>query len=322
MGRGVPAEDAAAARSPARPWTTSAPAASRSGEPENAHADVDETRCTTVSDNRFVGAGQVYLGSPAVWIGQSSHNLVAHNEISGPLMWAISVGWTWSYFPLQRARDNVIEFNHCHDIGTGAARRRTAPHALGTSPGTVIRNNYVHHVQCSSFWQGAGEGIILDNGCSGILVENNVVHDAVAGGFGTNFNCFGNIVLNNIFAYGRGYQLTVYGDPAHRSATAERRGLRPQHRHLDRRPAHQGARLAVVHHPLGSEPLLARPGKAGVVHEVHLRPVEGKGARCSFGGCRPTVSQCAGRDFRLRPGSPAAAIGFRPIDLSTVGPRP
>ena len=76
----------------------------------------------------------------------------------------------------------------------------------------MIRNNYVHHVQCSSFWQGAGEGIILDNGCSGILVENNVVHDAVAGGFGTNFNCFGNIVLNNIFAYGRGYQLTVYGD--------------------------------------------------------------------------------------------------------------
>ena len=28
-----------------------------------------------------------------------------------------------------------------------------------------------------------------------------------------------------------------------------------------------------------------------------------------------------GRDFRLRPTSPALALGFRPIDLSTVGPR-
>ena len=45
-----------------------------------------------------------------------------------------------------------------------------------------------------------------------VLVENNVVHDAVSGGWGSNFNCFGNVVQNNIFAYGKRYQLTVYGD--------------------------------------------------------------------------------------------------------------
>ena len=105
------------------------------GEPENAHADVDETRCTTVSDNRFVGAGQVYLGSPAVWIGQSSHNLVAHNEISGPLMWAISVGWTWSYFPLQCGP------RQCHRVQSlprhrdRTARRRPRSTRWGPRPG-------------------------------------------------------------------------------------------------------------------------------------------------------------------------------------------
>ena len=54
---------------------------------------------------------------------------------------------------------------------------------MGTSPGTVIRNNHIHHVFHAERWPGAGEGIILDNGCCGILVENNLVHDAVAGGF-------------------------------------------------------------------------------------------------------------------------------------------
>ena len=173
------------------------------GEPTSAASDVDETCHTLVSDNRFLDAGQIFLGSTAVWIGQSSNNTISHNEISGPLMWAISAGWTWSYFPLQRARDNIIEFNHAHHIGTGILGSHCAIYALGTSPGTVIRNNHIHHVGHADAWHGAGEGIILDNGCCGILVENNVVHDAVAGGFGTNFNCFGNIILNNIFAYGR-----------------------------------------------------------------------------------------------------------------------
>jgi len=59
---------------------------------------------------------------------------------------------------------------------------------------------------------GRGEGIILDNGCTRILDENNVVHDAVAGGWGCNFNCLGNIIQNNVFVNGRTYQLTRYGD--------------------------------------------------------------------------------------------------------------
>ncbi len=113
-------------------------------------------------------------------------------------MWAISVGRRWSYFPLPRARDNIIEFNHCHHVGTGVLGSHCAIYAPGTSPGTVIRNNYIHHVFHSERWKGAGEGIILDNGCRGILVENNIVHDAVSGGYGSNYNCYGNIIQKNI----------------------------------------------------------------------------------------------------------------------------
>ncbi len=36
----------------------------------------------------------------------------------------------------------------------------------------------------------------------------------------------------------------------------------------------------------------------------------------------PGFADLAGRDFTLRPDSPALALGFRPIDLARVGPRP
>jgi len=71
--------------------------------------------------------------------------------------------------------------------------------------------NLIRNVYASDKW-GAGEGIILDNSCSGITVQNNIAVNANAGGWGCNFDCFGNVIRNNIFAYGATYQLTRYGD--------------------------------------------------------------------------------------------------------------
>lgn len=114
-------------------------------------------------------------------------------------------------FPASPSRDNHIEYNCIHDLGTGVLGTHGAIYILGTSPGTVIRNNYILRVFSNKFW-GAGEGIILDNGCAGVLIENNVVEGASAGGWGCNFNCFGNMIINNLFLYGDKFQLTRYDD--------------------------------------------------------------------------------------------------------------
>jgi hypothetical protein len=291
------------------------------GEPENAARDVDETRGTVVADNRILDCGHVYLGSVGVWIGQSSGNAVRHNEISGPLMWAVSAGWTWSYFPLQRARDNVIEFNHTHHIGTGILGSHCAIYALGTSPGTVIRNNHVHHVFQAPAWRGAGEGIILDNGCCGILVENNVVHDAVAGGFGTNFNCFGNVIVNNIFAYGTEYQLTVYGD-------APTGPPQPKGELFARNLVvwKDGPLIKEADWPtfttLWDYNLYFREGGTPVQFmKYSFDEWKAKGLDRNSLIADPRFADPARRDFTLPPDSPALRLGFQPIDLRRVGPR-
>ncbi len=291
------------------------------GEPDDPHSDAAEAEGTVISDNRMADGCPVYLGAPAVWIGQSGRNTVSHNEISGQFMWAASVGWNWGYFPLNRSRDNIVEKNHVHDLGTGTLGTHGALYCLGVSPGTVLRGNYIHDVHSTDAW-GAGEGIILDNGCSGILVENNVVHNAVSGGWGCNFNCDGNIIQNNIFVNGTRYQLTRYGDAP------------------DGPPPPNGevfARNIVVWEkgPLFSEKdwwsfatlwnynLYWNGGKEPIRFlRYTFDEWKAKGLDRDSLIADPRFATLTQHDYSLLPDSPALKLGFRPIDLRDVGPRP
>lgn len=290
------------------------------GESRNADRDEDEACRQVVTDCRFLDGSHTHLGSPAVWIGQSGANRIAHNEISGQFMWGVSAGWNWGYFPLNRSRDNIIEYNHIHDLGTGTLGTHGALYCLGIQPGTVLRSNYIHHVYSNEFWS-AGEGIILDNGCSGILIENNVVHDAVAGGWGCNFNCFGNVVINNILAYGTKFQLTRYGDPpageAQPNGEVFARNIiiwaeGPLFNEKDWWAFNTLWNCNVYWCEGGAEPSFMK---------YSLQQWREKGLDRESLVADPLFVDASKRDFRLRPDSPALRLGFRPIDLSMAGPR-
>lgn len=291
-----------------------------STQPPHYREDHWETCRTTVEDNRFLEGSQVFLGSAAVWVGQSGGNRIRHNEFSGAFHWAISLGWNWGYFPLNRARDNLVEYNHIHHLGTGILGTHGAIYALGVQPGTVIRNNYIHHIFCNDHW-GAGEGIILDNGCAGILIENNVVHDAIAGGWGCNFNNFGNIIQNNIFAYGRKFQLTRYGDAppgspppngeifAHNLVVWKEGPLFPEKDWW----SFQTLWNYNLYFQTAGEPIRFL--------KYSFAEWQAKGLDTESIIADPQFTDPAHGDFSLRPESPAFALGFKPIDLRPVGPR-
>ena len=288
----------------------------RVGSPKIVPTDAEETSRVTITDCHLHDGDHVYLGAPAIWVGQSSGNTIAHNEINGAFQWAVSVGWNWGYLPPNRARDNRVEFNHVHDLGTSALGTHGAIYSLGVQPGTVIRNNYVHHIG------GGGSGIVLDNASIGIVVENNVVHNCEFASFMCNFNDLGNIVLNNVFALANKSQMYRIGDvPA------------------DKTKIHQ---TGVFFHNIfywNRGTLFEREDWVDysiiMDHNLYFDATGNPVKFCAFTFDQwkakgldqhslvadPLFVDPENGDFTVKPESPAFQLGWRAIDLGAVGPR-
>ncbi len=281
------------------------------GETSQRENEADRTVENTVSDNRIHDGGIVYHAAIGVWVGQSSQNVISHNEIHDLFYTAISVGWTWGYGPNQ-CKGNIVERNHLHHIGKDMLSDMGGIYTLGVQPGTVLRGNLIHDV--SAFTYG-GWGIYPDEGSSEILIEDNVVHGCKSAGFHQHYGRE-NVVRNNIFAFGKESQLMRTRAESHSSFTLERN---------------------IVYWTDGA--LLGSnwgDDKYKLDHNLYWKAGGGevRFAKWSFDEWKargqdqhsviadPLFVDPGKRDFRLKPGSPALEMGFRAIDLRGVGPRP
>ncbi|HKQ40282.1 MAG TPA: right-handed parallel beta-helix repeat-containing protein [Verrucomicrobiae bacterium] len=183
----------------------------RLGEPGDKQPDaVSANHSHTITDNEMRELGRVNAPAIGVLILQSGTNRVAHNHIHDLYYTAISVGWNWGYQETP-CRENIIEFNHLHNIGQGMLSDMGAVYTLGIQRGTVVRNNLIHDV--TSFTYG-GWGLYPDEGSTGIVFENNVVYRTKSAGFHQHYGR-DNIVRNNIFAFGKEYQVMRSREESH-----------------------------------------------------------------------------------------------------------
>jgi Right handed beta helix region/GH141 insertion domain len=280
--------------------------------------DADTPSGNAIADNRISDIGSVFPGTVAIWIGQSYGNRVVHNEIHGTPYSGISCGWTWGYGP-NAAHDNTIEYNLIYNIGRGIMSDMGGIYILGDQANTVLRNNVIHDVTHYDGRGGyGGWAIYLDATTSHVLVENNVAYRTDDGAFHQNAG-EDNTITNNIFAYGREAQL-VRNFPSYESSFAFERNIvywtqgiffrarvEDQKFHFD---------YNLYYTPQGRDFPIGMP-RMGVTFSEWQN--QGQDTHSIFAD--PRFVDPENGNFTLRSDSPAFQLGFKQIDVSTVGPR-
>lgn len=292
----------------------------RVGEANMAKTDAAETGRTLVDNNHIFDGGRVYPAGIGIWVAQSSHNRISHNDIHEMLYSGISIGWNWNDAE-NRTHHNLIEQNHVHDLVHGVLSDAGLIYCLGVSPGSVIRNNVFHDIWPYST-PPFGWGIYLDATCGGYLVENNLVYNTKSGGLMFNNGGHEHTICNNIFARSATHALWPYSEK--RPSTLRRNivYLTQGELFIPYGERSLNERLAAKE-PLGTwaENIYWHTGGTDRLRFYRRSFVEWQSLGLDRGSqiADPLFVDADGRDFRLKPESPALKLGFRPIDVSRVG---
>jgi hypothetical protein len=167
------------------------------GDPKVALAGPEQSDHVSVEDSIIHSGGRYFLGSIGVTIFHASDCTIRHCDIGDFYYTAISIGWTWGYKPTAGGR-NLVEDCNLHHLGWAVLSDMGAVYTLGPQLGTVIRGCNMHDIGCASY---GGWGMYNDEGSTGVVWENNLVHHTQDAGYHQHYGR-GNIIRNNIFAFG------------------------------------------------------------------------------------------------------------------------
>jgi hypothetical protein len=280
-----------------------------------------------VDDCIIQHGGRLHPSACGVVFTHTQHCAVTHCDIGDFYYTGISAGWNWGYGDTA-SRETLVENNHIHHLGWAYLSDMGGFYGLGTSPGTIIRGNHVHHIASHRY---GGWGLYNDEGATDTLMENNLVHDTWNAGFHQHYGYF-NTVRNNIFAFGNSAQVQ-----------ASRNEARLRFRYMNNivvwDPASPLLDGGEWNWKFFDKPERGDPKDSLVFRKNLYWPTDGKipalltktkftwdewrkmGRDAGSRFADPLFEDITKRDFRLKPGSPAEKLGFKPWDLTLAGVR-
>ena len=271
--------------------------------------------------------GRLHPSACGVVFTHTQRCAVTHCDIGDFYYTGVSAGWNWGYGDTG-SRETLVENNHIHHLGWAYLSDMGGFYGLGTSPGTIIRGNHIHHITSHRY---GGWGLYNDEGSADTLMENNLVHDTWNAGFHQHYGYF-NTVRNNIFAFGKSAQIQASRNEARlrfryinniviwEPTSQLLDGGDWNWKHFEKTERGDPTDSLVFRNNLYWTTDAKMPAKlCQACYTWDEWRALGRDQESQFSD--PLFENMAQRDFRLKSGSPAEKLGFKPWDLTLAGVR-
>ncbi|MCS7049025.1 MAG: right-handed parallel beta-helix repeat-containing protein [Verrucomicrobiae bacterium] len=134
----------------------------------------------TIAHNTVRRCGVTLRGTAGIFVALAEGTVVAYNEVSDLPYSGITIGWRWDRQPTQ-AKRNRVEFNHVHHVAQLLADGGGI-YTIGYQLDSVLRGNLMHDIVRQSGFAPVN-GLFMDNGTSGWLIESNASYNIPEGGY-------------------------------------------------------------------------------------------------------------------------------------------
>ena len=279
------------------------------------------TQRINVRDCHIGYYGRIFNNAIGILLTHAYDCELMNNEIHDGWYTGVSVGWSWGYADNSTNKIRV-QNNLIYNIGNGWLSDMGGIYTLGIQPDTVLSGNEIYNVGCDEGAYGyGGWGIYLDEGSSGITVENNLVYDCSSQTFHQHYGK-DNVIRNNIFAFGGEGAFIISKHEEHNSLTLQNNILVTDNATMYTRTIEENWFIDDSNlywdYKHGGNVYSGDSTKLGERHTLVIMKTRGYYNNALFKD--PLFKDAQNRDFTLAENSPALANGFVPFsyDAGTI----